>query len=167
MNVAKPLVLAVMLLAVSPARADLADESPLLEDENGLAADDAGDPVGALEFFRSVSGGYQIELVAGAKPKPGIDRASVEIDGPEAVLTMPYCPPNGGCDPGYVYFPLDRTRVYRRVFGGASVLHTLVVTEAGKASRYLWRNDGGRIFFSNPQYTVGNQVLTLEHVLAR
>lgn len=165
---------AVMALALAPYRAyatqdgfefhDAGEDGFEFSDEN---ANELGNSVDSRTFFNTALGNYLIEKVQGVKPKETLNRGTVEMEGAEAVLTFPYCPPTGGCDPGYVFFGYDKTRVFKKSLANQGVRHTLLVADGPLTLKYTWENVSGRIVFQNHQYVAGTggQPFVLEYVM--
>lgn len=117
-------------------------------------------------FIDSIQGAYHIELVDGQVPKPDNSLADVYADTDEGVFTMPYCPLNGLCDPGYTFFPYAKTTVTEETLGDGSVQVTLEVND-GAARKYTWNTLNGKVKFHNPHFKVNGVVTPLTHQLVK
>src|SRR4051812_16795593 len=62
-------------------------------------------------FFESVKGNYKIQKVNNEVPHDSNSLACVDLETAQVILTFGYCPPNGGCDPGYIFLDDDKTKV--------------------------------------------------------
>lgn len=166
---------AVMALALTPYRAFGTADGFEFCDGNGDgfefkdSTNELGNSIDSRSFFNAVVGSYLIEKVNGQKPKETLDKGTVEMDPAEAVMTFPYCPPTGGCDPGYVFFGYEKTRVFKKDLGNQGVRHTLLVADGPLTLKYTWENVSGHIIFQNHQYVAGTGVapIVLEYRMRR
>jgi hypothetical protein len=108
---------------------------------------------------------YCVDKADGLPPKPENALADVFADTSEFVLTMPFCPEGGSCDPGYLYFPYEKTQVWRETLTDGSVQDSL--TQPGISAPFTWTERGGVVTFINPEYKDLGTPRPLEHVLRR
>lgn len=120
-------------------------------------------PVDSRNFVEAVAGNYTILKAGGEKPKEINSSAEVEADSAEAVFVMPFCLPDGLCDPGYLFFEYGDATVDEVTFPDG-VRYDIVVNQGGKKLRYSWEESNGEIRFTNYQYTLGN-IGILTHIL--
>lgn len=119
-------------------------------------------------FFTNSQGDYKVLLVAGEKPKESNAVGGVSAESGEGTITLSYCPPEGGCDAGYVFFPYDKTQIQKQTASDGRNVYTLIVTEDGTKSRYTWEEVGTTINFTNYQYEKPNgKIVTLVHVIQK
>jgi hypothetical protein len=104
----------------------------------------------AATFFRAIVGEYDI-LEAGplGGPLQKFENyvGTVEIFDGEVGLTFPYCPPSGGCLPGYAFFLLEDVTVTT-----VGTTTTFVATlDDGSVGRFQWTGGDGAPVFVNEQ----------------
>ena len=125
--------------------------------------DGLGTQINAQAFFASIKGNYKIDMVAGEKPHDANAVANADLEDGQGVLTMPYCPPGGACDPGWNFFEWPSTQVFQQ-----DNTYTILVSTGGKTLKYYWQDDGPKVLFRNFQYTFSTgAVVTLDHVLLK
>jgi len=120
-------------------------------------------------FFEEVAGKYKIAKAGGEVPHdPETATASFKVTAAIGEVTMPYCLPSGGCDPGYLDFPYTETKVfvtrlpegkseYRLVFNDGSVVQNFTATRVGNS-----------LVFRNLQYALTEtEIGTLVHELEK
>lgn len=117
------------------------------------------------EWATQQQSAYCVEKADGVAPKPENALADVFADSDEFILTMPFCPEGGSCDPGYLYFGYASTQILRETLPDGSIQDTLTQTATG--STFTWTERAGTIAFLNPQYNDLGNLRPLEHVLRR
>ncbi len=125
----------------------------------------AGVAVDPREWAAERQSTYCVETADGVQPKPENALADVFADSSEFILTMPFCPAGGSCDPGYLYFPYAQTQVWRETLADGSVQDSL--TQGGVPTRFTWTERAGTVAFLNPEYNDLGTIRPLEHVLRR
>ena len=115
-------------------------------------------------FFDGLKGSYKIVSVYGEPAHAGNDVATVEFDSGQYIFTFPFCPPGGGCDPGYIFFDVGPTKIDL-----TGTTYTIATTDNGVPTKYTWQTaPGGKITFVNPQYRMPNgSVVSLPYVVTR
>lgn len=133
------------------------------EDSNSI-----GSPIDSATFFDGIKGNYTILKAGGAEPHSPT-QGSVEIEPGQTVFTFSYCPPQGGCDPGYIFLEDGKTKVFQKAGANGGALFTIQSVDGGKPVRYSWDvTSDGLISFKNYQYVLpGGTVTTLEHQLRK
>ncbi len=117
-------------------------------------------------FIDSIQGTYLIEEVGGHPPKPDNSLADVYADTDEGVLTLPYCPSGGFCDPGYIFLSYANTTTTEATLSDGSVQVTFEVND-GSGKKYSWTSANGKVSFFNPNYKVNGAATPLTHQLTK
>lgn len=137
--------------------------SPVRADDDTTSG---GVAVEAKAFFTSVLGKYKILKAGGEAPHESGSIGTVERDTnpDQSIVTLTYCPPGAGCDPGFIFLEDSATQVTQS--GNTwTIIHD---DGGGKKSRYTWTQDGGNVTFRNYQYVMPNgSTVTLEHVMVK
>ena len=121
----------------------------------------------AKTFIQSIQASYSIVSAGGSAPHPDNAVADVYADTDEGAFTMPYCPPGGAsCDPGYLFFPYDKTAITQSKLADGS-LQTVLAVDDGVTKKFTWTDKNGTVTFSNPQYMLDKKITVLEHVLTK
>ncbi len=127
-----------------------------------------GTQVDGPTFFTGIVGNYTILKAGGVAPHDPT-QGSVELEPGQAVFTFSYCPPQGGCDPGYIFLEDAKTKVFQKMNNGGGATFTIQSLDSGRPVKFTWEvGPDGTIALKNYQYVLpGGAVTTLEHVIKK
>ena len=127
-----------------------------------------GSPIDGATFFDGIKGNYKIMKAGGAEPHEPT-QGSVELEPGQTVFTFSYCPPQGGCDPGYIFLEDGKTKVFQKTSANGGAQFTIQSVDGGKQVKFSWDvTADGLISLKNYQYVLpGGAVTTLEHTIRK
>ncbi len=157
--------LAVSLLPITQQVANASDDLCGTENTSFASYDALGTLVTTRVFFESIKGNYKILKAGGQEPHAN-EVGLVELESGQSVLTFGFCPPSGGCDPGYNFFDDVKTKVYQMPIPEGGAVFTILSDDGGKATKFTWSiKSDGIVSLKNFQYVMpGGSVVVLEHL---
>lgn len=153
MKIVMAAILAFLAIASVSARASGEEDLALISDvREDAVVRDFQDP---KDFFKEVAGRYFIQSVNGEKPHdPSSAIGSFKVSANQGKASLPYCLPNGSCDPNDTDFPYNKTQVTRTAFPDGHIDYTILLKDGAQTLKFTATRKGASFTFRNFQYAL-------------